>query len=230
METILQAVFPNEAAAQQGQRALEQLADAIENTDVLAIGETYLLHRKDAGQPAAIESTSGTSAGALTLGGGLLGGLLGLLGGPVGVVAGAAFGLLGGGTGDFLKVSNTHNYLHEVAKSLPVGQALLVAHVWEASAGPVDAVLRQLGGPFTRVDVDQELTIANRWEWENADQEVAQADQAWRVSEAADKAARRVELDELLAKQHLRQQQQTTARFAQQQARLAGLRSERQRS
>ena len=223
METILQAVFTNEATARQGQQALVQLTATLADTDSLAIGETYLLHRNSDGEPATIQSAQGEAIGTHTLGGGLLGGLLGLLGGPVGVVAGAALGLLAGGTGDALKVHNTRDYLHEAAKALPPGQAMLVAHLWEASVGPVNTVLHQFQASFSRMNVDQELAIANQWEATNTDPAVSPQEQAWRERTAAHKAARRAGLDELKGEQPRQMNPRVAAHIAELQARLASL-------
>lgn len=193
METIIRVLFSNEADAYKSQKALEQLDYNAE----LSLGESYVITRPEGGGTAEIKSTQGESFGEATLGGVVIGGLVGLLGGPIGVLIGSSMGMLAGVTTDLVRSDDTDEYLDEFAKHVPPGKTLLVAHVWEDYLTPVDVALEPLHGQVSRYNVDEELRKASDLEDARLSREIAQADRDWQESSDAARADRKARLDDL---------------------------------
>jgi uncharacterized membrane protein len=98
-----------------------------------------------------------------TVGGGLVGLLVGVLGGPFGVLVGGATGVLVGSLFDEDDTDETESALADIGKSLRVGSTGLLADVSEESPVAIDAVMANLGGTVLRRsagDVQAEVAAA----------------------------------------------------------------------
>ena len=85
-------------------------------------------------------------AGAATLGGSLIGMLIGVIGGPIGVLFGWTGGLLVGGAFDVRRADHSDSVLAEISRYVPVGGTAVVAEVNEFAVGVVDTLMSELGG------------------------------------------------------------------------------------
>lgn len=90
--------------------------------------------------------------GAGTLGGGLIGALIGILGGPLGVLLGLAGGALIGGASDASKDDDAFDLLDAVAVAIPPGGTALLAHVEEDSPAAIDGLAASEGAVVERWD------------------------------------------------------------------------------
>jgi uncharacterized membrane protein len=98
-----------------------------------------------------------------TVGGGLVGLLVGVLGGPFGVLVGGATGVLVGSLFDEDDTDETESALADIGQSLRVGSTGLLADVSEESPVAIDAVMANLGGTVLRRsagDVQAEVAAA----------------------------------------------------------------------
>ena len=144
MEKFVVAVFPDQAKAYEGTRALKELQAegslSVYAMAVLtkAVDGTLSVHDKIGEGPA------GTAIGAL------LGGLVGLLGGPAGGVAGFTGGGLVGSYLDLFSLGVEKDFLNNVSAQLTPGKSAVVAEVDEEWIIPLDKRVRALGGTVLR--------------------------------------------------------------------------------
>lgn len=87
-----------------------------------------------------------------TVGGTLIGGLIGLLGGPAGSLAGAAVGGLSGMAGDAVVSDLDAGFVEEVTTDLNPGDTALLIEAEEGSRSYVDDIISQNGGRLHRAD------------------------------------------------------------------------------
>ena len=144
MNRILVAVFPSEAQAHAGLRALESLDR--EGTITLYAAAVILNDEESrvTVRAAADRSPLGTSVALLT------GSLLGPLAGPVGLAVAAGVGMLGRVLHDLARLGVEEDFVAEIGERLLPGTAAVVAEVWEERITPVDARIATLGGSVLR--------------------------------------------------------------------------------
>ena len=88
-----------------------------------------------------------------TLGGPIVGGLIGLIAGPAGAAVGAAGGLFAGWTGDMVRLGMDEDVLRSVAAEVNPGDTAIVAELDEASTAPVDMIVASHDGRIYRTDL-----------------------------------------------------------------------------
>jgi uncharacterized membrane protein len=144
MDKMLVVVFPTEAAAYEGSKALS----ALDEEGSIALYAKAVI-AKDAGGRVAVmqqadEGPLGTTVGLLT------GTLIGLIGGPVGAAVGAYVGTVGGGMFDLSRAGVATDFVEEVASSLRPGKVAVIAEINEEWVTPVDTRMEALGGEVLR--------------------------------------------------------------------------------
>ena len=194
MSRFVVAVFPTEAKAYEGTRAMK---------DLQAEGSLVLygmaVVRKDAQGglsviQAAGEGPLGTGVGAL------LGGLIGLIGGPAGAAIGLASGTLIGSWSDLFSLGVGRDFVDKVSQELTPGKSAVVAEVEEDWVTPLDTRMEAIGGTvlrqgradFEHEEVQQEV---------NADKaELAELQAEYRQAREEHKAKLKARIDETRAK------------------------------
>lgn len=171
-------VFPGEAQAYQGTRALKELhaegSLTLYGIAVLAKDAKGDISTKEAADAGPL----GTAVGAL------VGGLIGVIGGPAGAAAGLAGGALIGSLSDLFNYGIGQEFLSKVSAELAPGKAALIAEVAETWTIPLDTRMEAHGGTVLRTwraDVEDEQIekeiAARRAELEQLKAEYAQARQ-----------------------------------------------------
>ncbi len=89
-------------------------------------------------------------AGAATVGGSLIGLMIGVIGGPIGMLFGWTGGLLVGGAFDIRRADRTDSVLGEISRAIPLGGTAVVAEVDEYAFEVVDTLMLELGGTVYR--------------------------------------------------------------------------------
>ncbi|WP_426351203.1 DUF1269 domain-containing protein [Alloiococcus sp. CFN-8] len=95
--------------------------------------------------------------------GGLLGGLIGILGGPIGILLGGSVGLLVGSLIDAAHVSHNSSILEKVVNNIKDGEIALVALVQETNTSTFDGKVQGYDAELTRYDaalIQEEVEIA----------------------------------------------------------------------
>ncbi len=134
-------------------------------------------------------------AGAATVGGSLIGLMIGVIGGPIGMLFGWTGGLLVGGAFDIRRADRTDSVLGEISRAIPLGGTAVVAEVDEYAFEVVDALMLELGGTVYRRPT--ELVLA---EIEAAEDAYRQAQkEADRIVREQRKAERRQNAQERMA-------------------------------
>lgn len=134
-----------------------------------------------------------TVAGAPTIGGGLVGLLIGVIGGPVGMLFGWTGGLLVGGAVDIHRADDTDSVLGEISRYIPAGGTALVAELDEYATEVVDTLMAELGGVVYRrsADVVREELAAAQDAYRTAQKEAARVSRELRKAERHEKAEER---------------------------------------
>jgi uncharacterized membrane protein len=88
-----------------------------------------------------------------TLGGPIVGGLIGLIAGPAGAAIGAGTGLFAGWTGDMVRLGMDEDVVRSVAAEVNPGDTAIVAEIEEGSTEPVDRIVASHGGRIYRTDL-----------------------------------------------------------------------------
>ncbi|MFF2809626.1 DUF1269 domain-containing protein [Streptomyces sp. NPDC058000] len=113
--------------------------------------------------PDAVDNTGTARAFAA---GGLIGGLLGILGGPLGVMIGFGAGGLLGGAHDAREATEVNAALDMLAAEVPPGSTVLVAEIVEGDPAYADGLLASYGTvaryPAQKVRKEVEAAIAER--------------------------------------------------------------------
>ena len=161
MSKYIVCVFDGKETAYEGARAIRALDNegsiAAYEGAIISKSEDGAVHIHDVREDAPIN----------TLGGMLVGGLIGVLGGPTGVVVGAAAGSLGGLIADMYNVGVSEAFLDEVATALTPGKYAVVAEIEEGWTVPLDTRIEALGGAVFR-----------RWRIDVADEQIDREIQA----------------------------------------------------
>lgn len=87
-----------------------------------------------------------------TFKGGLLGGLIGILGGPIGVLLGGSMGVLLGSVVDAVDISRNASLLEKVLESIEDGEVALVALVQETNERTFDSKVEPYDAEITRFE------------------------------------------------------------------------------
>jgi uncharacterized membrane protein len=146
-----------------------------------------------------------------TVGGGLVGLVIGIIGGPFGMLVGSVSGLFVGSLFDIHDIDETESALGGISGSVEVGHTALLAVVGEQSPEVIDAVMSGLGGTVLRRSLD------------DVEGEIAAAEKAHRKAKLEarkellhgrqehDKAAISAKIEELKAKLHHKHDQAGSA-------------------
>jgi uncharacterized membrane protein len=157
-DNVIAVSFPEEANAYE---ALARLKELDSGEDV-GLHEAAVVAREQDGR-ITVKDQFGAESFEDTVGGGLLGLLVGVLGGPLGVLLGGASGLLVGSLFDGDDDDETRSALADMSKSIHVGPPGLLAEVAESAPAAVDAVMAHLNGTVVRrssIDVEVEVAAA----------------------------------------------------------------------
>ena len=193
MSKFVVIVFPNEARAYDGTRALNELH--VDGS--LTLYGTAVVAKDAKGNFAVKEAADISPLG--TAVGVLVGGLVGLIGGPVGVVAGATGGTLLGSLVDVINYGVGEDFVTKVSKELGPGKTAVIAEIDENWTTPLDTRMESLGGIVLRTwraDFEDEQ-IAKEVAAQEADFEQLKAEYAQAGAET--KAKLRAKLDEAKA-------------------------------
>ncbi len=143
MSKFLVVISPNEAAAYEGQRAL----DGLHSEGSITVYATAVIARAADGN---IAVRKAEDAPVMTAVGALAGGLAGVLAGPAGWALGTSAGALMGSFGDLFSLGINADFVDEVSKQVEPGKAVLLADVDEEWVTPVDTRMEALGGTVHR--------------------------------------------------------------------------------
>jgi uncharacterized membrane protein len=155
-ENVIAVSFPEEPDAYE---ALSRLKDLDSRGDVGVRGAAVVSREADG--KIVVKDQFGEDSSDGTVGGGLLGLLVGVLGGPLGVLVGGATGLLVGSLFDEDDDDETESVLADLSKAIRVGPPGLLADVSESAPEAIDAVMAHLNGTVVRRPVgDVEAEIA----------------------------------------------------------------------
>jgi uncharacterized membrane protein len=176
MSRFVVVVFPDEAKAYQGTRALKELhAEGSLTLYGMAIVS------KDAEGKLAIKEAADSGPLGMAVGA-LVGGLVGLLAGPVGLIAGSLGGTAIGGLVDMLNYGVDADFVAKVSDELTPGRCAVIAEVVETWTTPLDTRMEAAGGTVLRTwraDFEDEQiakeVAANKADWEQLKAEYAQA-------------------------------------------------------
>ncbi|MBV8798723.1 MAG: DUF1269 domain-containing protein [Alphaproteobacteria bacterium] len=194
MSKYIVVIFPSEAKAYEGRRALGEL----HNEGSITAYASAIITKEKNGHIAVKESADSGPLGAGV--GALVGGLAGLVGGPVGVAVGVGAGSLFGSFTDLMNLGVNADFLDAVSETLKPGKSALVAEISEDWVTPIDVRMEALGGNVIRKqrydfeDEQEERAI-------RADQaEVARLKEEWKQASAERKAKLKARLDDAQAK------------------------------
>jgi uncharacterized membrane protein len=144
MSKYIVVIFPSEAKAYEGTRALKELHA---EGSLTVYGMAVVA--KDADAKLSIKQAADT--GPLGLGvGTLVGGLVGLLGGPVGASIGMSSGAMIGGLSDIYNAGVGTDFVKAVSEKLTPGKAAVVGEVAEDWVTPLDTRMEAIGGVVIR--------------------------------------------------------------------------------
>jgi uncharacterized membrane protein len=227
MSKFVVAVFPTEAKAYDGTRAMRDLQA---EGSLVVYGMAVVTKAAD-GKLAVKETAErgplGTGVGALT------GGLIGLIGGPSAAAVGLASGTLIGSWSDLFDLGVGRDFLDKVSRELTPGKTAVVAEVEEDWVTPLDArveaiggtVLRQGRADFEHEQVQQDVNASKA--------ELAQLQEEYRQAREERKAKLKARIDEAQAQMRSRAAQAKEKRDRLQQeteAKIKALQEQRARA
>jgi uncharacterized membrane protein len=157
-ENVIAVSFSEDANAYEALSRLKEL----DSKGEVGVRDAAVVSRAEDGK-IATKDQFGKDGVEKTVTGGLMGLVIGVLGGPFGVLVGGASGVLVGSLFDEDDADATESALADIAKSLPVGRAGLLADVSEDSPVAIDAVMANLAGTVVRrsaLDVQAEVATA----------------------------------------------------------------------
>jgi uncharacterized membrane protein len=197
-QNVIVVNFSDDAKAYEAITTLKQL----DSQDQLDLAAAAVVARDEDGQ-VEMKDDVANAAYAGTVGGGLVGLLIGIIGGPLGILIGGATGVLAGSLFDMNDDDDTESALSGVSKSVRAGRTALLAEVTEQSTEIVDTAMRTLGGEVLRrsaTDVEAEVAAADEV------QRKAKREARKQLLEARHQKGKeeiRAKLEELKAKLHL---------------------------
>ena len=198
MSQFVVAVFPTEAKAYDGTRAMKDLqAEGSFMLYGMAV-VTKAADGKLAVKETAEKGPLGTAVGLVT------GVLVGLLGGPSAAATGVAGGALIGSWSDLFDLGVGRDFLDKVARELTPGKTAVVAEVEEDGVTPLDTrveaiggtVLRQGRADFEHQQIKQEVNASKA--------ELAELQAEYRQAGEEHKAELKARIDEARAKMRSR--------------------------
>lgn len=151
MENVLNIIFENQTDAYS---AINKLKELNASQDI-SLAEMYVVKKDNSGK-VTLKTSSGNNF-RYTSGFGLIGSLAGILAGPNGILLGAGYGMLLGMFGDMLDKDDTEEYLKLLSYKLPNNKIMLVAHVWEDWATPLNIALEPLNCSIERISVEEQV-------------------------------------------------------------------------
>ena len=198
MSQFVVAVFPTEAKAYDGTRAMKDLQA---EGSLMLYGMAVVTKAADgklAVKETAEKGPLGTAVGLVT------GGLVGLLGGPSAAATGVAGGALIGSWSDLFDLGVGRDFLDKVARELTPGKTAVVAEVEEDGVTPLDTrveaiggtVLRQGRADFEHQQIKQEVNASKA--------ELAELQAEYRQAGEEHKAELKARIDEARAKMRSR--------------------------
>jgi uncharacterized membrane protein len=144
MSKFIVVIFPSEAKAYEGTRALQELHEE----GSLTVYGTAVLAKDDNGQ---LSVKQAADQGPLGLGvGALAGTLVGLLGGPVGAAIGYGSGAMAGALSDIYNAGVSVDFVNSVSEKLTPGKSAVIAEVAEDWVTPLDTRMEAIGGIVMR--------------------------------------------------------------------------------
>lgn len=165
MQNIIAAIFKTES---EGYQALSELS---QNTlsEKAAIMQIYLVKRENNAFTICDSFDSGIDTTDDMLAGGIIGGLIGILGGPIGVLLLGSYGALVGGALDVDDAVVDETLIEKVAEKMAEGEVALIALADEEDESEIDSRLRKFDVEIARFDaavVAEEVEEAARVERE----------------------------------------------------------------
>ena len=137
MEKIVLAVFKVES---EGYQAMTELRNAPVTNDYV-VSQAALV-KKDAGRIVTLDTfDTGVETNDDTAMGGLLGGLIGILGGPLGMLLGGSLGMLTGSALDTEDAIHNASLIEKVTEQLVDGEVVLIALEQENAEGAAQRAL-----------------------------------------------------------------------------------------
>lgn len=198
MEKIIQLSTNNENDAF---KVLETLKE-LDSSGEFNLSEYAVVEKSNDGKVTIkADNTKDLSATAI---GGATGMLFGALLGPYGLLLGGSFGTLIGLTSDGIDAMQSDDILNQIAKDIPNGKVVVVAHAFEQWEAPLNTSIGDLA-EISRLDVDEEINKAIESDLQKMDKEIEEAKLKVKesVNEAKEKA--QTKLDELKDKRDERQ-------------------------
>ena len=144
MDRLLVVVFDAESKAYEAKKALHEL----DREDVITVFDQAVVARNKDGSASVRHGDDLTPV--RTLGGTLLGALIGLLGGPVGVGVLAGVGMAAGAAMDVSNARLCDDFVEDVREKLTPEKFALVAEIDEDTTYPVDTRMEAIGGTVFR--------------------------------------------------------------------------------
>ena len=133
MDKIISAVFKVES---EGYQAMTELKKNPEN-DAYTVPQAVLIKKENNGIVTLDSYDTGLETADDTLLGGLVGGVVGILGGPIGMLLGGSIGLLTGGAIDAGDAFDNASMIEMVTNMVMDGEVALIALAQETEAGTV---------------------------------------------------------------------------------------------
>ena len=149
MENVVSVVFEVESEAYQ---AFSEVKSAGFVTDDYTLSEMDLVKVKDGTIEVADRFDSGVQTVDDTVLGGLVGGLVGIIGGPVGMLLGGSLGVLSGSTLDVLDEGRNLSLIELTSSKLFEGETVIVALVQEDDEAAFDALFEGFKTTIVRQD------------------------------------------------------------------------------
>ena len=169
MQNIIAAVFKNES---EGFQAIAELKKQPVDEKAVIL-QMALVKRDEKGIEICDRYDNGLLTSSETIIGGLMGGVLGILGGPIGVLLMGSYGALLGSVADTTDVIGGEVLLEMVANKLTDGDTALIMLTEEADEAVLDAELKKFNCEIARFDaaaVAEEVEEAAKLEVEMARQ------------------------------------------------------------
>lgn len=194
MSKFVVIVFPSEARAYEGTRAL----NALHAEGSLTLYGMTVIAKDAAGKVSVKEEADEGPLGTPIAG--LTGGLVGVFGGPIGMVTGATAGAIFGSLFDLIYFGVGEDFVSKVSNELQPGKTALVAEIDETWTTPLDTRMEALGATVLRTwraDFEDDQ-IAKEVAAQDADFEQLRAEYA--QADAETKAKLKAKLEQAKAK------------------------------